>query len=216
MTPKTSQNKIPGLLNDILHTDGSNVFIRQMNVSAPDARSGPRLYTTGGYLDSSWFNRTFWKFGKAQSSGLMVRGKDVVFGLELYSNRGRETVFKSASKAYSLVCYSLKAPVRPAVTRKTKGNRRQKGTPALWRQRLDIRTTALLRAGDTLFAAGRPDVLDPRISSEGVLAVFAAADGRKLAEYKLPAPPVWDGLAAAGGKLYVALTNGDIIAFKQQ
>jgi outer membrane protein assembly factor BamB len=220
MTPATSQNKIPGLLNDILHTDGNNIFIRQMNVSEPNARTQKHLYTTGGYLDSSWFNRTFWKFGPAQSSGLMVLGKDAVYGMELYSNRGRETVFKPASKAYSLVCYSLRTPTRPAAGKakgkRTKPARRQKGTRATWRQRLNMRTTALLRAGDMLFAAGCPDVIDPKENSEGVLAVFATDDGRKLAKYKLTAPPVWDGLAAAGGKLYIALTNGDIVSFKKQ
>jgi len=219
MTPETSQNKIPGLLNDILHTDGTNVFIRQMNVSSPDAKSRPHLYTTGGYLDSSWFNRTFWKFGKGQSSGLMVMGKDTVYGMELYSNRGRETVFKPASKAYRLACYPLKASTRPAGGKKVKGKRpkgRQKGTSARWQQRLNIRVTALLRAGDALFAAGCPDVINPKDRSEGVLAVFATDDGRKLAEYKLPARPAWDGLATAGGKLYLALTNGDIISFEQQ
>jgi len=216
MEPVTSQNKIPGLLNDILHTDGSNVFIRQMNVSENEARGKPHLYTTGGYLDSSWFNRTFWHFGKTRSSGLMVLGKDAVYGLELYSNRGRETVFKPAAKAYSLACYSLKPPARRPAAKKAKGARRQREAGAVWRRRLDIRGTALLRAGDKLFAAGQPDVVDPSVPSGGVLLVMATKDGRKLAEYKLPAPPVWDGLAAADGKLYIALTNGDIVSFRQR
>ena len=30
----------------------------------------------------------------------------------------------------------------------------------------------------------------------------------KLAQYDLPAAPVFDGMAAAGGRLYVALTDG--------
>jgi len=219
MKPETSQNKIPGLLNDILHTDGTNVFIRQMNVSSRGIKSKTHLQATGGYLDSSWFNRTFWKFGKAQSSGLMVLGSGAVYAMELYPSRSRETVFKPAAKAYRLVCYPLKAPARPAGGKKVKGKRprrRQKGTPARWQQRLNIRVSALLRAGDMLFAAGCPDVIDPEESSGGVLAVFATDDGRKLAEYKLPAPPVWDSLAAAGGKLYLALSNGDLVAFKQR
>ena len=212
MKPETSQNKIPGLLNDILHTDGSDVFIRQMNLSSPDKRSGQHLYSTGGYLDPSWFNRTFWKFGGAQTSGLMVLGKGVVYGMELYSSRSRETVFKPGSSAYRLVCYSLKAG-----DKKVKGKGRQKGTRAIWQKRPAIRVTALVRAGDILFAAGPPDVIDPsQGGSGGVLAAFAIDDGRKLAEYKLPAPPVWDGMAVAGGKLYLALTSGDILSFKQQ
>ena len=43
---------------------------------------------------------------------------------------------------------------------------------------------------------------------------FAAADGEKLAEYKLPAPPVWDGMAAARGRLFISTVNGDIICMK--
>jgi len=59
---------------------------------------------------------------------------------------------------------------------------------------------ALLLAGDTVFAAGR----------QGRLFAFALADGRRLAERDLPAP-VWDGLAAAHGRLYVSTQDGSLI-----
>ena len=36
----------------------------------------------------------------------------------------------------------------------------------------------------------------------------AAGDGRILARMSLPSSPVWDGMAAANGKLYAALTDG--------
>ena len=39
-------------------------------------------------------------------------------------------------------------------------------------------------------------------------------DGRKLAEYKLDAPPVWDSMAAAGGRLYLCTTDGQIRCYK--
>jgi len=48
----------------------------------------------------------------------------------------------------------------------------------------------------------------------GVLAAFAAKDGRKLFECRLDAPPTWDGMAAVTGRLYVALTNGQVVCFK--
>ncbi len=73
-----------------------------------------------------------------------------------------------------------------------------------------------MRAGDVLFAAGMPDVIDPRKRTEGVLVAISAEDGAVLTRYKLAAPTVWDGLAVAGGKLYAALANGEIAAFKQQ
>ncbi len=45
----------------------------------------------------------------------------------------------------------------------------------------------------------------------GILWAAAAADGKKLAQYKLDAPPCWDGMAAANGKLYVSLEDGSVV-----
>lgn len=45
----------------------------------------------------------------------------------------------------------------------------------------------------------------------GLLWLASARDGRKLAELKLQAPPVWDGMAAAGGRLYVSCTDGRLL-----
>jgi len=56
---------------------------------------------------------------------------------------------------------------------------------------------ALLLAGDVLFAAG----------SEGGLIALSPKDGSVLARTPLPAP-VWDGLAAAGGRLFVSTQAG--------
>ena len=219
MTPSTSPKSVPGLLNDIPATDGANVFIRQMNVSSPDSRSGQHLYTTGGFLDSSWFNRTFWKIGRAQTSGLMVLGKDVAYGVELYASHSRETVFRPGGKAYRLRCIQLKAPPGAPRARQPGGKgRRPKGPKPSWEQRVGIRVTAMVRAGKTLFVAGSPDVVDPKDPhgawegrKGGVLAAFAAGSGKKLAEYRLPSPPVWDGMAAANGRLYIATQDGRVL-----
>jgi len=62
------------------------------------------------------------------------------------------------------------------------------------------RIAALVLAGDTVFAAGKA----------GRLVAFAAADGKQLAEHDLPAP-VWDGAAAAHGRLYVSTRDGRLL-----
>jgi len=43
-----------------------------------------------------------------------------------------------------------------------------------------------------------------------VLWAAAAKDGKKLAEWKLKAAPAWDGMAAAGGSLFISLENGAV------
>jgi outer membrane protein assembly factor BamB len=217
--PTSSAGALAGLLNDVPATDGSGVFIRQMKVRDTGGRGGPHLYMTGGYLDSSWFNRTYWKAGRAQTSGVMVLGDGVAYGMEVFQSRSRETVFQPGTKPYRLRCL----PLKMSEERKKDPKKRRQGPQPRWEQRVDIRVAALVRAGETLFAAGSPDVLDPddphaawEGRKGGVLAAFATTDGKELARYDLPAPPVWDGLAAAGGRLYVATTNGKILCFKGQ
>ncbi len=63
----------------------------------------------------------------------------------------------------------------------------------------------MLVADEALF------VSDLRADRGGRLLTFSAADGKKLGEAKLPAPPVWDGMAAAYGRLYVSLADGRIV-----
>ena len=38
-------------------------------------------------------------------------------------------------------------------------------------------------------------------------------DGTTIAEYKLPAPPVFDGMAAAGSRLFVSLESGKVVCW---
>ncbi len=218
MSPETSANTMSGLLNDIPATDGANVFIRQMQIASFSGRGREHLYTTGGYLDPSWFNRTFWQVGRAKTSGLMVLGKDAAYGVEVYASGGRDTVFAPGSKAYRLKCIPLKAPARGSSRKEALGKRRLERTKTLWEQRLGIRVTAMVRAGDTIFLAGAPDVVDPKDPhgewegrKGGVLAAFAASDGKELAEYKLDSAPVFDGLIAANGRLYISTLDGRLL-----
>ena len=78
----------------------------------------------------------------------------------------------------------------------------------------------MVLANETVFAAGVPDVVpdnDPYGAFEGrkgaKLLAFSAVDGEKLAEYDLKHEPVFDGMVAAGGRLYIAAANGDVLCF---
>jgi len=91
----------------------------------------------------------------------------------------------------------------------------------------------LVLAGDTLFAAGPPDVFDeesaverpsdPKVQQSAaeqdaawrgqrgaLLWQVDAADGKRLGSWELPAPPVWDGMAAGEGRLLMAKMNGEV------
>jgi hypothetical protein len=98
----------------------------------------------------------------------------------------------------------------------------------------DLLVRAMVLGDGKLFVAGPPDLVDeervfqnpsdPQIreklarqaaaleGSEGaVFHVVDARTGRTLSTLRLPSVPVWDGLAAAQSRLYVATTAGKVI-----
>jgi len=99
-----------------------------------------------------------------------------------------------------------------------KGSGYQRIRPAKWQQMIPLRVRAMVLADEKLFLVGPPDVLpedDPLAPFEGrvpaQLWVVSAAEGKKLAQYLLGPQPVFDGLSAAGGRLYLATSDGRLI-----
>jgi len=103
-----------------------------------------------------------------------------------------------------------------------------------WSRDVPIQVCAMVLADKTLFVAGPPDVHDEEQSlaafdtsetqkklvrqaaalegAEGsLLWAVAAADGKRLGQMRLPALPVFDGLIAAGGRLYLSTMDGRVV-----
>jgi len=88
----------------------------------------------------------------------------------------------------------------------------------VWEQWLGVRIRAMVKAGDTIFVAGAPDVFDPKDpyaafeARKGAQVVAVSArDGRKLSETPLEYPPVFDGMIAADGRLFASLRDGSVV-----
>ncbi|MEE8451055.1 MAG: hypothetical protein V3R99_04040 [Thermoguttaceae bacterium] len=93
----------------------------------------------------------------------------------------------------------------------------------IWSLQVPVRPTSMLLTGETLFAAGTPDVIDPDEpwaaydgKRGGVLLAISAAEGEVLARYRLDDAPRFDGLAAAGGRLLLATNKGRILCYGDQ
>ena len=78
----------------------------------------------------------------------------------------------------------------------------------------------MILVGGHLCLAGAPDVVsrdDPWAAFEdrkgGILEVYSKSDGSKTSAYKLASTPIYDGMAAADGKLYISLKNGSIVCY---
>jgi hypothetical protein len=92
----------------------------------------------------------------------------------------------------------------------------------VWQSEIPLTGKAIALAGKTVLLAGTPVVFpedDVAKAYEGklggVLWLADAVTGEKLSEYKLPSPPAWDTMAVAGGSVYLGLTDGRLICFKE-
>jgi len=117
------------------------------------------------------------------------------------------------------------------------GKKKPRPKPSyVWSQpKVPLLVRAMALAGETLFVAGPPDHglaedaksylkhRSPEVQEKaqqqadalagkqgGLLWAIAKADGKRLAEHKLSSPPVFDGMAAAGGRLYVCTMDGAV------
>jgi hypothetical protein len=95
----------------------------------------------------------------------------------------------------------------------------------MWRLQIPMTGKAMAMAGNILFVAGEPMKFDdPSYKNYvaayngelgGTLLAVSAIDGKKLAEYKLSAAPVWDSIAIANRRLYISLADGTVQCFGQ-
>jgi hypothetical protein len=92
-----------------------------------------------------------------------------------------------------------------------------------WMKYLPVRVRAMVATGDKIYVAGPPDVLkegDELAAFEGRaggrLRVVDSRDGKTLHELELDSPPVFDGMIAAWGRIYLATEDGKIVCFCEE
>jgi hypothetical protein len=228
------------VLSDLLVSYGDGIYLRQRPLfdTARQMRISEQLRSTAGFLDDSWFHRTRWFLGGAPYAEYLVFSAKGVFGV-----RARKKIggygghFTPGTEGFELFAADLVEPKsrkpaqqaasRPRVSNWQSGRPRGPSqTPTVrkpadrWSIRIPVRATAMALAGDKLFVAGTDDVLypdDPWAAYEGrkggKLMAVSTTDGRKLAEYDLSAAPVFDGMAAAYGRIYLSARGGKLTCY---
>jgi outer membrane protein assembly factor BamB len=138
---------------------------------------------------------------------------------------------------YQLFCMDRKAaPSQPASQTSQAGKKARRGKAApkkgapLWSDPKSLIVRAMVLGGDRLAIAGpvdvgqkAPEILAYRNEAEAVagfegkkgvyLRVVSAIDGRQVWETKLNSVPVFDGMAAAGEKIYISQKDGTLACF---
>ena len=257
---------LPVALPDVLSFDGRYVYMRSQRFNTQGKRvgvtkptdykdqkgEGAHLFSPTGFLDDSWWHRTYWMYGKSplSAAGGWYRaayqapaGRIMVCDASRVYAFGRRPQYFPRTTALEYHLFAAKkepeiVALNPGASRAKTTTKRGRPRPSRpkydWSCTAPVLGRALVMAGDTLFVAGPPDVVDQeatlvalgdaktasalaeqrdayRGKRGAVLLASAATDGRKLAAYTLESVPVFDGMAAARGCLYLANTDGSVV-----
>lgn len=273
---------MPVALSDILSCDGTHLYMRSQKMDLEGRRleipvenvqdqpaEGSHLFCQVGFLDDSWFYRSFWTFGRRVNGGyggwfqaarMVPAGRILVFDDDRVFGFGRKPEYYVNG---SVLEYQLFAADRyvasDAIAHVSKAERqinarsdKKSANASDWKLRRgfpvedltaaryqwlvdqpSVQVRAMIAAGEHLIVAGHPDLIDERrafrlpddpetqqqirLQAEslegrhgGLLWVVNKSDGRPAARYRLASPPVFDGLAAAGGRLFVSTIDGSV------
>ncbi|NCO40427.1 MAG: PQQ-binding-like beta-propeller repeat protein, partial [Armatimonadetes bacterium] len=210
--PQDNQNAMPGTRSDLLTSDNDHVYLRHLVFSKTgDAQeeSNAHLLSVTDFLDDTWPHRSYWIFGKHSSlaTGCSGREKNLVYGRLLAFDGS--TVFGYGRKTVHWSNQLEDGPYRVFSVSRSDG-------AAHWEKSVPIQVRAIVLVGKVLFVAGPPaeagSLPGESVESQGALLLaLSTADGTELGRRRLGATPVFDGMAAANGRLYVVTADGTLV-----
>ena len=229
--------EMPGALPDVLASDGELVSMRHLafdRVTLEPRTAGKHVYSPAGFLNGDWWHRTYWIDGTHFYSGYIgwyFAGHEAPAGrllaftdTELYGYGYLPSYYRgSTGRKYNLFALDRAAQPEqpPADYRRANRDYPHRGGGKFrisyqWSQNVPLLVRSMVLTEGKLFTAGPPeDALTTRSLFDGQeggrLAVFARADGALLKQFQLDVLPVYDGMAAAYGRLFLALEDGRLL-----
>jgi len=218
-----------GNLSDILVADEDAVYLRHMKFDKqlkPLNEWTHHLFSTSRLLDDTESYRAHWFYGNGDFSRLPVayewltRGSYGGFSTPLghFLVFDEENLWGAGWKKLALYTTDITDIDQRLAKDFPKGQGHL--THRSLAETLPIHPRAMLKAADVLYLAGYPaestipHFYGEPIKDKGILLEIDASSGDVLSQTDLPASPVFDGMSAAGGRLYVSTENGNLMCLK--
>jgi len=197
-----------------------------------DMMVGQHVMATSELLDGEGFNRTMWVnwqrwpgrhfFCDAPKSGqLLVFNDRATFAAQAFAGAEahRHHAFLLGQEGYQIVADSNdNEPVLASAAAGVSATNQVRAHPPLWNRWVDVMVKAMLITGDRLLMIGPTHVRDPRDPLSAIegrrnvrMLGLLMQSGRTVMGYAVDELPVWDGMAVAYGKVYIATQNGRVI-----
>ncbi len=231
---------LDGALPDVLISDGQNIIMRQrrynLSLEPGEKPKTATIITNAGLLDDCWGHRHKWSWtlgGGDVFGNLLAFNDKTAYGVQAYytflkhdqsMHPGTHTGHLHQKYArYTEEQFPIGTRIfaqenkKEKITELGKKQRRKLSSNShKWNRKTLVQFRAMVLADNFLFGAGWKDSVkisekNPYSENEPSLCVISTADGGTLKEYPLKAEPVFDGMAAAYGKLYLALKDGSVL-----
>ncbi len=229
---------IDGYLNDVLSSDGRRVFLRHQVFDMegnPVDEAIAHLHGADGFLSDATTHRLQWSYAPRYTSLHQGAFYDLRLSRTLYPSgrilvEDEQTIYGFGQNHYeqpqpetggqfALFAAPKGSNVpdeRTMIEYRQLALRGEASVGFHWWRPLPTHAWAMLQTGDVLFVAGpAPEALGSQVSldgeAQGLLLTHSTTDGAPLARMPLPSTPVWDGMAAAAGRLYIATRDGRVV-----
>lgn len=201
------------------------------------------MFSPAGFLDDTWWHRIYWVYGPDTTAGygnwwragnrlpagrILVNDDQAVYGYGRSYYPGMNSAQFSRGERYQMFASSKSHGAEPDYTEANQLRRQGRDIEVDWsdRRTVDFRwarespfqVRSLILAGKTLFAAGPygdgVHSIDAYEGRQGIrLAAISTEDGRLMKSFEINVMPVFDGMAAAEGRLYQAMQDGSVQSF---
>ena len=194
------------------------------------------LFSPTGFLDDTWWHRTYWMYGSRflggwwgyfQAGKVAPAGRILVFDDEKVFGYGRQPKY-----------YRWTKPIEHHLFAARKTGFMLKSEKAhFWTRDIAMFARGMVKAGELLFLAGPEDFVNENAAfrkrntkqwrdkirrqaeafagrSGGFLRAVNAETGEQVSQLTMDSTPVFDGMAAANGKLYMSLVDGRVVCLE--
>ena len=216
-----------GHLSDILVSDGKTISMRNVGFdpTLKKAKGRGLLIASTGLLEDSWFHRQGWSGAGGKGQLIVSDGDRTISVASPYTGlkKRRKAQFRQFNQDGHLHQKFTRYeesffPVGTTISARARG-KNGKG----WSKDVKLQPRAMVLAGDKLCLAGWEDAVviemktgraispgnpDPH---DSVLRTYSAGKGEQVTQSRLEAEPVFDGMAAADGRLFMSLRNGQLL-----
>jgi outer membrane protein assembly factor BamB len=212
--------KLKNYNKDPINLPVENVRTRELSASA-------------GFLDDEIFGRAHMQLDRAELCNRICFNEERSYGIRHSIGAGHFQYYTPGSGGFPVLCFDRSLQFEPPLS----GSRAEfptdpmphvigsklRGTAPidhglLWHNKIPLRPTALIAAGEQLILGGGPDYIDPsdplrspEWRAGGLLYMLNSKNGEETQILSLSSPPVHEGLLAVPSGLFCCLKDGSVI-----